>query len=402
MGSALGVWPLSSTRIAAIDAGSNAIRFIVADFTAKSGFYKTVYKKRLPIRLGHGVFTLGRLDESMMEAAVEAFRLFRAKMDRLGVQQWRAVATSATREASNRELFLKSVRRATAIELEPISGEEEARLTHLAVSSRVDMSTGRWMLVDLGGGSVEVSVVDESGVLWSESHQVGAVRLLETLEVANGCEKTLREWVEQQLGSLTVPAKWGGTTLGEEVCGFTGDATIRTTPTLDKGARRKVTTSGSDPGVPATRECATDTRVTPGALGVGVHEDANDASVNRDAISCAFAATGGNIKAIARLGLSYLDPFKVAFLSLDRLDNVIDLLTATTVRERIKRLGLRPDRADVILPAALVYRHFAQAADADQIVVPSVGVREGVLLDVAKRAEGAAVSGGRAARIGVN
>ena len=297
-------------RVAAIDAGSNAIRFVVADFAAPDS-YTIVHRLREPIRLGHRVFTDGDLDDETMARAVAAFRLFRREIDRLGVERFRAVATSATREASNRDRFLDAVHAESGIALEPISGDEEARLVHRAVRSRVDLSRGRWILVDLGGGSVEIALVDETGILWSESYQVGTVRLLESLAAPEGCHDSLRAWVRRQLQALTIPA-----------------------PQVYRGPT-------------------------------------------------AFAATGGNIEAIATLALSYPDPLKLAILPTSRLDAVIHLLSSMTVAERIHELRLRPDRADVILPAALVYKHLAEAVGAEQIVVPSVGVKEGVLQEVA-------------------
>ena len=298
------------TRVAAIDAGSNAIRFVVADFDSTTS-YTVVHRIREPIRLGHGVFTQGELDDDTMDRASAAFRLFRREIDAHGVRHFRAVATSATREAENRDRFLDRILAESDIKLEPISGREEARLVHLAVGSRVHLSRGRWILVDLGGGSVEVSLVDDTGILWSESHRVGTVRLLETLAEAEGCHDSLLAWVRRQLRPLATPP-------------------------------------------PEAR---------PGPT--------------------AFAATGGNIEAIARLALSFVDPLRPSILPLNRLDAVIHLLSTMSVPERIHELRLRPDRADVILPAALVYRHFAEMAGAGRIVVPGVGVREGVLLDVA-------------------
>jgi len=301
------------TRVAAIDAGSNAIRFVAADFDGPTSC-EVVGKIRAPVRLGHGVFTEGGLNDRTMDDAVQAFRRFRCEIDSLGVERFRAVATSATREAANRDLFLERIRRESGIDLEPISGAEEARLVHLAVRGCVDLSHGRWILVDLGGGSVEISLVDDSGILWSESYEVGTVRLLETLAAARGCHDSLRQWVRRQLAALTIPPPHA----------YPGPTT--------------------------------------------------------------FAATGGNIEAIARLALSYMDPLKLALLPVNRVDAVIHLLSAMTIRERIDELRLRPDRADVILPAALVYRYFAKLVQAEQIVVPSVGVKEGVLLDVAASA----------------
>ncbi|MCY4399092.1 MAG: hypothetical protein OXE96_07125 [Gemmatimonadetes bacterium] len=297
-------------RVAAIDAGSNAIRFVVADFAAPDS-YTIVHKLREPIRLGHRVFTDGDLDDETMARAVAAFRVFRRKIDGLGVERFRAVATSATREASNRDRFLDTVHAESDIVLEPISGAEEARLVHRAVRSRVDLSRGRWILADLGGGSVEISVVDETGILWSESYRLGTVRLLETLAAAAGCHESLRAWVRHQLQALIIPP-----------------------PRAYRGPT-------------------------------------------------AFAATGGNIVAIAKLAVGYLDPLKPATMPTSRLDAVIHMLTSMTVTERIRELALRPDRADVILPAAMVYRYLAQFVHAEHIVVPRVGVKEGVLLETA-------------------
>ena len=312
-------------RVAAIDAGSNAIRFVAADFArdaALAGEPSIVARLRFPVRLGHGVFTQGLLDEDAMGEAVKAFCDFRAELDRLGLgvdpRRHRAVATSATREAVNRDDFLDRVQRETGIVLEPISGTEEARLVHLAASRRVSFSGGRWWLVDLGGGSAEVSVVNDQGIIVSKSHRLGTVRLLETMTAAGGCSKTVREWVAGALQDVAVPA------VPHSARGPAGD-------------RRPV----------------------------------------------GFVATGGNAEAVAKLALGQVDPSRAAVISKRQLDAVAHLLAAMTVRERIEKLGLRPDRADVVLPAALVYQHFAELAGVDRVVVPNVGLKDGVLLELA-------------------
>lgn len=317
-------------RVAAIDAGSNAIRLVVADFAGPAR-YRVVARRRVPVRLGHRVFTEGELDEETLAEGVAALRDFREEMDALGVERYRAVGTSATREAGNRDRFLDKIRVESDMVLEPITGEEEVRLVHLAVSRRIDLSRGRWMLVDLGGGSVEVSLVDGEDVVWSQSHRIGTVRLLETLEAAEGCHDALREWVGQQLERLPVPVSTSG-----------------------RGPRDR------GPSAPGPRDPGPSNRAPVG-----------------------LAATGGNIESIARLALAYVEPLKLSVLSLRRLDAVIHMLSSMSVAERVRNLGLRPDRADVILPAALVYRHFAGLAGVDRIAVPSVGVKDGVLLEAA-------------------
>ncbi len=105
-----------------------------------------------------------------------------------------------------------------------------------------------------------------------------------------------------------------------------------------------------------------------------------------DAGSNAIRFIAADFRAPSSYDVVHVDPLKLALLPANRLDAVILLLSAMTVRERIDELRLRPDRADVILPAALVYRHCARLARTDHVVVAGVGVKEGVLLDVARGA----------------
>ncbi len=303
--------------VAAIDAGSNAVRFVVADVRAPQS-HTVLHNRREPIRLGHRVFTHGSLDRRTMDRAVGAMRSFRRDMDALGVVDYRAVATSATREARNKELFLGLVRREAGIVLEPISGQEEARLVHLAVQSRVDFSRERSVLADLGGGSVEIALVDETGILWSRSFPIGTVRLLETLGAEQGCHDALLAWVRRQLRSLAIP---------------------------------------------------------PGHAPTG---------------PLALAATGGNIEAIAMLARCGPTRTRPGVLSASRLFAVIDLFRQKIATGTMGDLGLRQDRVDVILPAATVYGHILKLVGATEVIVPGVGVQEGLLLELAARRESGA------------
>ncbi|TVR53249.1 MAG: Ppx/GppA family phosphatase [Gemmatimonadales bacterium] len=293
-----------------MDTGSNAIRFQAAHFLAP-GRYVEVESERVPVRLGHQVFLRGRLAPTAIDAAVEAFVHFRERMDALGIEHYRAVATSAVREARNGPLLTERIHRESGIQLEVITGSEEARLVHGAVASRIDLSGGKWVLVDLGGGSVEISLVDDAGMLWSESHTMGSVRLLE--EVSEGADDPgrLQRLLSEYVSILRIPA-------------------------------------------PAQYWAPS-----------------------------GFIATGGNIEALARLAAAAPDDAGVSRLPVRDLEAAIQLLTRLSFRERIAQLSLREDRADVILPAALVYHRLATLAGASEILVPHVGVKEGVILDLA-------------------
>ena len=141
-------------RLAAIDIGSNAIRLRVVEVEApvngpegpRFSAFRDVLVDRAPVRLGHDVFTKGRLETSVIGAACEALRRFRAAMDGAKVDRYRAVATSAAREASNGDLFVERADREAGIHVEVIEGVEEARLVQLAVAERL-MLAGRTAVV---------------------------------------------------------------------------------------------------------------------------------------------------------------------------------------------------------------------------------------------------------------
>jgi exopolyphosphatase/guanosine-5'-triphosphate,3'-diphosphate pyrophosphatase len=115
-------------RISAIDVGSNAIRMAVGQVNSTQDRVDVIENIRIPVRLGQDVFTTGNLTASTMQAAMDAFRRFRKIADDYDVKKIRAVATSAMREAENGKILIRRLARQTGIQLEIISGEEEARL----------------------------------------------------------------------------------------------------------------------------------------------------------------------------------------------------------------------------------------------------------------------------------
>src|SRR6476659_1915555 len=139
-------------RLGAIDAGSNAIRVVIAELGATE--IVRVEAERIPVRLGHHAFTRGELDEQTIDAAVAAFIHFRERFDHHKVSVFRAVATSAVRNASNRDVLLHRVYHEAGVELEVIEGEEEARLVRKSVVHALGPTgTPPRAILDLGGGS---------------------------------------------------------------------------------------------------------------------------------------------------------------------------------------------------------------------------------------------------------
>jgi exopolyphosphatase/guanosine-5'-triphosphate,3'-diphosphate pyrophosphatase len=191
-------------RVGAIDVGSNAMRLMIAEFDSVSA-YKILESQRVPVRLGHDVFLTGRLTETAMGAAVAALAEFRGRLEFWETAHHRAVTTSAVRESKNGEEFLARVRTETGMDLTVITGSEEARLVYLAVKSRIDLGRDNWITVDLGGGSVEVSLVSPEGILWSESHTMGSVRLLEELSDSGIEPGRFRNLLAEYISTLKIP-----------------------------------------------------------------------------------------------------------------------------------------------------------------------------------------------------
>src|SRR2546423_14127774 len=135
-------------RLGAIDAGSNAIRVVIAELAATD--VVRIEAERIPVRLGHNAFTTGALASETIDQAVAAFVHFRQRFDHHGVTTYRAVATSAVRNASNRDVLLHRLYHEAGIELEVIEGEEEARLVRKAVTSAANGSGPPRASLDLG------------------------------------------------------------------------------------------------------------------------------------------------------------------------------------------------------------------------------------------------------------
>jgi exopolyphosphatase/guanosine-5'-triphosphate,3'-diphosphate pyrophosphatase len=213
------------TRLGAIDAGTNAIRMVIAD-AANPQALVTVERMRVPIRLGRGTFTRGDLDPATMDEAVAAFARFRELFERHGVTRYRAVATSAVRSAHNRDTFLHRAYHDAGIELEVIDGEEEARLVRKAVQHAFAGRVPPRLVLDLGGGSLEVNYHD--GRAWHDaSLPVGTVRLVETLGLTGAIGRDeagmVRRFTATLLETFAPPTNLGAAA----VCGGNAEALAR-------------------------------------------------------------------------------------------------------------------------------------------------------------------------------
>jgi exopolyphosphatase / guanosine-5'-triphosphate,3'-diphosphate pyrophosphatase len=165
-------------RLAAIDVGSNSVHMLIAD-VSRNGHIEVVDRVKEMVRLGRRSFTTGRLTDESMEMTVRTLAHFRRLADVRRVDRMRAVATSAVREARNRTDFIRRMRQESGIAVEVISGTEEAKLIYQAARHALGLEGGPHLLLDVGGGSVELVLVKDAQPLWMRSVKLGAARLSE-------------------------------------------------------------------------------------------------------------------------------------------------------------------------------------------------------------------------------
>lgn len=161
---------------AALDIGSNTIRLLVARFS--DGRFVPIEDVSQFVRLGKGVHASGGLQEERILAAIDAIKGLAARAKALGVDEVIAIATSAVRDASNRNEFLRRVHDATGVRIRILSGDEEARLTYLGATLDNPVEVGA-VICDLGGGSAELIFATSTGIKWARSLQLGSGRLTE-------------------------------------------------------------------------------------------------------------------------------------------------------------------------------------------------------------------------------
>ena len=163
-------------RVAAIDCGTNSIRLLIADIDGNN--FREVVRDMEIVRLGQGVDQTGQFHPDAITRTLTAVDKFAAEIVKRGVEKIRFCATSATRDATNRHLFVDGVRERLGVEVEVISGNEEAALSFAGAIQDLDPSQGPFLVVDIGGGSTEF-VFGTTSVESARSVNIGCVRMSE-------------------------------------------------------------------------------------------------------------------------------------------------------------------------------------------------------------------------------
>ena len=189
-------------RVAIIDLGTNSVRLFVYELM-NSGQFRELYHKKIMVRLGDNLFATGFLDQEAVQRTLIAFKELAASIAKFKVEQVQAVGTSAMREAKDSSDIIKSIFDQTGIKLSVISGDREAALIANGILANSKLPSGPVALVDIGGGSTEVTLTDNGEILSSVSLPIGAARgqqmFLKTVPPQVGGESALREKVNDLL-----------------------------------------------------------------------------------------------------------------------------------------------------------------------------------------------------------
>jgi exopolyphosphatase/guanosine-5'-triphosphate,3'-diphosphate pyrophosphatase len=279
-----------------IDIGSNAVRLLLANVFEKNG-YAVADKAsliRVPLRLGMDVFNTGSISEERISSLVKTMKAFSYLLEVYQPIALTICATAAMREAANKDEIVKLIKAETNLDVKIIDGLTEARIISQYNSNSLLPDGDRTMFIDVGGGSTEISIIENHRFVASESFSIGTIRLLYE-KVTDDEWNRLKKWL----------IKFRGT--------------------------------------------------NPNMISMG---------------------SGGNINKITKLYGSYKNDF-IVFKDLQR---ALKQMEKFTVEERINLLGLRPDRADVIVPAAKIFIFIMQWAILEKVFAPKIGLADGLVL----------------------
>ena len=306
----------AARRIAAIDIGSNSVRQIVADVTPDGGITVVDEMKAAP-RLGADIDVTGVLGTTAMERAVEAVGRMATLARQLGATRIEAVATSAVRDAANGAQFVARVRQEAGLELRIIDGEGEARLSWLSALAHFDVGIGRTVVMDIGGGSLELALAADGVLDDLVSLPAGALRLTERYLRDGSDPKALaklRKAVRGQVKQMLPRRDWRGAQLIGSGGTFTNLASMH----------------------------------------------------------------------LARRGMLVARNVHATVVPRVEVEHILDAVAAMPPEERRRVPGLNPERADIIVAGLAVAAEVMARLESRELHVSRYGIREGLLLQLAR------------------
>jgi exopolyphosphatase/guanosine-5'-triphosphate,3'-diphosphate pyrophosphatase len=313
-------------NLAAIDIGTNSLHLVVARFDDE-GHFEVIADEKEPVRLGSSGGDMKELTPEAIDRGIAALARFRQVAD-ISDAPVTAVATSAVREAENAEVFIDRARDEAGVEVEVISGVEEARLIQLGILQAVPVFDRRLLLIDIGGGSTEVLIGERGETLAVRSFKLGAIRLTRRFFKTDRIHPGAVDACRRHVGAMLAP-------MAREVERLGFDVSV-----------------GSSGTIEAIAQLANAARP--------------DAAPLRSLTNATF--TRKEAEAVVRT-----------------------LAGASTVEGRLAIDGMEPGRADIILAGAIIAEQAMTTFGIDEMVVSGYALREGALLDAFQRRHGAAL-----------
>ncbi len=305
------------TRFSAIDIGANSIRLLVVAIDASDHTFTVLHDLKESARLGDGAYAHNKITPEAMERAVTVIAHFVEVARGYDVEEITAVATSAAREADNKQEFLERVRERCGLEVDVISGLEEARLIYLGVTAGATLQGKRALIVDVGGGSTELAIGDRQQYYFLESLKLGAIRLTNRF-LGDGRRTVSRKKYAQ---------------LQEYIRG------------VAVHAARKIHNLGFELTL-----CSSGTAINLGEM---------------------VAAMRGEKPGSMR-------HYPVALRDITR---VREMLCKTPYEERRKLPGIKPERADIMIAGVAVLETILEQVGAAEMHVAEYALREGLVID---------------------
>ena len=193
----------TNKRLALIDLGTNTFHLLITEVNAV-GETEALVKIKEPVKLGKGGISKGAIAPDAFERALNTLQNFRKLVNQHQVNEVKALATSAVRNATNGEELVQAIAEKTGFEVEVISGDREAELIYYGVKSALDLGAEKSLIIDIGGGSVEFIIGNQERIYWKESFEIGAQRLLDKFFITDPIEEHAIEAEKQYLAEKLV------------------------------------------------------------------------------------------------------------------------------------------------------------------------------------------------------
>jgi exopolyphosphatase/guanosine-5'-triphosphate,3'-diphosphate pyrophosphatase len=192
-------------RYAVIDLGTNTCNLLIANILPDNSF-ETLYDRKLPVKLGQGGIHKDILLPEAIERGISALQNHAETIRQYGVSLVKVIGTSALRGATNRNEFIERVKNLLGWEIEIIDGELEAELIFKGVRLSLPDGIGKYLILDIGGGSIEFVLADNNNIIWKKSFNIGIARALETLQMSDPVTSSeifaFEQWFDEHLQEL--------------------------------------------------------------------------------------------------------------------------------------------------------------------------------------------------------